>query len=70
MTMHFGLRGRHEHEQLRWGDVEIKKTSSGTRYLEFNERVTKTRTGQGDANGGTRKQPPKIFEDEGKILNM
>lgn len=42
-----------------WGDVEQKTNSSGCRYLEFNERETKTRNG---CNGETRPFPPKMFE--------
>jgi len=42
MTMHFGLRGRQEHTQMLWGDVELHITDSGNEYLEFNERSTKT----------------------------
>jgi hypothetical protein len=45
MTMHFGLRGRDEHIQLLWGDVKLKKDSSGMDCLEFNVRSTKTRHG-------------------------
>ena len=42
-TMGFGLRGRHEHEQLLWGDIALKVSSAGEEFLEFNERATKTR---------------------------
>lgn len=61
--MHFGLRGRQEHINMYWGDVEQKTNSSGCRYLEFNERETKTRNG---CNGETRPFPPKMFEKKGK----
>ena len=44
-TIHFGLRGIDEHRKLDWGDVSIKKDEQGSEYLEFNERDTKTRTG-------------------------
>uniref|UniRef100_K1Q379 Neuropeptide Y receptor n=1 Tax=Magallana gigas TaxID=29159 RepID=K1Q379_MAGGI len=44
-SLHFGLRSREEHVQLRWGDLELKKTSTkGEEYLEHTERVTKSRT--------------------------
>jgi hypothetical protein len=43
MTQQFGLRGRHEHVQMLWGDVDMKTDPAGRTYLEFNERCTKTR---------------------------
>ncbi|XP_071142948.1 uncharacterized protein [Mytilus edulis] len=61
-SMYFGMRSRTEHEHLRWGDVELKTTSSGERYLEYSERATKTRTG---VNSDSRAFPPKMFEDKG-----
>ncbi|VDI81549.1 Hypothetical predicted protein [Mytilus galloprovincialis] len=61
-NMYFGMRSRTEHEHLRWGDVELKTTSSGERYLEYSERATKTRTG---VNSDSRAFPPKMFEDKG-----
>lgn len=61
--MHFGLRGRHEHEQMLWGDIDLKTDSTGTEYLEFNERATKTRNGTGDI----RPFPPKMFAIQGKL---
>jgi hypothetical protein len=44
-TMHFGLRGRQEHVQMLWGDIELITDDSGVQYLEFHERTTKTRQG-------------------------
>jgi len=44
-TVHFGLRGRQEHVQMLWGDIELKTDTSVTQYLEFNEQTTKTRQG-------------------------
>ncbi|XP_063436375.1 uncharacterized protein LOC134717811 [Mytilus trossulus] len=44
-SMFFGMRSRLEHQNLRWGDIDLKKTSAGERYLEFTERATKTRSG-------------------------
>lgn len=44
-TLHFGLRGRQEHTQMLWGDIELKSDTSGIEYLEFHERSTKTRQG-------------------------
>ena len=39
-TIHFGLRGYKEHR------VKLHKTASGEEYLEYNERQTKTRSGE------------------------
>eukprot|EP00105_Crassostrea_gigas_P002132 XP_011414559.1 PREDICTED: zinc finger MYM-type protein 3 isoform X2 [Crassostrea gigas] len=44
-TMHFGMRSRTEHVNLRWGDVQQKVPSTGEEDLEYRERSTKTRTG-------------------------
>jgi len=52
------MRSRQEHIDLMWGDVEMKATSTGEQYLEYNERQTKTRQGQ---SGSTRKFSPKMF---------
>ena len=41
-----------------WGDVEMKCTTTGEQYIQFNERETKTRKGQA---GNTRKFAPKMF---------
>lgn len=57
-TTHFGLRGRQEHLQMLWGDIELKTESTGQEFLEFTERVTKTRQGSTRA---ARAFPPKIF---------
>ena len=46
------MRSRREHLDLMWGDVEVKCTTTGEQYLQFNERETKTRKGQ---EGNTRK---------------
>lgn len=64
-SLHFGLRSREEHVQLRWGDLELKKTTKGEEYLEHTERVTKTRTGM------TRDVRPfgaKMFADLGNLI--
>ena len=45
-SIHFGLRGVSEHSNLRWGDIKLKNSYDGTEYLEYNERQTKTRTGE------------------------
>ena len=44
--MLFGLRGGNENRQLRWGDIKLKRSQSGREYIEYNERITKTRTGE------------------------
>ena len=61
MTVLFGHRGRDESRQLKWGDVQLKTDSSGTSYLEFNERLTKTR--DGGTVSGSRAFNPKAFEN-------
>ena len=49
MTSCFGFRGSHESRQLTWADVELEEDENGVEYLEFSERLTKTRTrGGGD----------------------
>ncbi|CAC5426099.1 unnamed protein product [Mytilus coruscus] len=51
-----------------WGDVTLNTASDGTKYLELNERQTKTRTGANVAD--VRELSPKIFEtkeDRGPI---
>ena len=60
-TMLFGLRGRNEHHQMLWGDVELKCGADGE-YLEYSERLTKTRRG---CDSG-RAFKPKIFSLEDK----
>ena len=58
-TMHFGLKGRQEHQTLLLGDVELDRTSDGDEYLVFNERAIKTRNG---VSGSSRMFAPKMFE--------
>jgi hypothetical protein len=41
-----------------WGDVELNTDSAGREYLEFNERATKTRSGN---SRETRPFKPKMF---------
>ena len=60
LTMGFGSRGSHEGGQMLWGDVDMKKEHDGTRYLEFTERATKTRTGS--LGCAPRSFAPKIYE--------
>ena len=61
-AMFFGMRSRTEHINLKWGDVELKETSTGAKFLELSERATKTRKG---VTGDTRGFAPKMFEDKG-----
>ena len=58
-TIHFGLRGCKEHREMCWGDVKLCQTSTGQEYLEFNERETKTRSGNDPRN--VRAIAPKMF---------
>ncbi|WAR26652.1 K1958-like protein [Mya arenaria] len=55
----FGLRGTKENHDLRWGDVELKTSSSGLEYLALNERQTNTRTGSNIKD--VRDVTPKMF---------
>lgn len=57
-TKLFGFRGGHETRQLRWGDVSLKSDESGSQYLEFNERLSKTRQGN---SSHLRPFAPKAF---------
>ena len=47
LCLHLGMRGRDEHYKLRYGDLEVQCSSEGTKYVEFSERDTKARTGEG-----------------------
>ena len=49
-TIHFGLRGCKEHREMCWRDIKLCQTSTGQEYLEFNERETKTRSGNDPRN--------------------
>ncbi len=62
-TKLFGLRGNHGNRQMRWGDVKLKTDTNGNeeQYLEWNERLTKTRAGQGSHH---RPFAPKIFPNK------
>ena len=61
MTSCFGFRGSQENRQLTWGDVELKEDENGVEYLEFSERLTKTRTLGGGGGGDSRAFRPKMF---------
>ena len=57
-TVNFGLRSVTPHRNMRWGDVTIKVDSNGQQYLEYNERQTKTRTGENTRNVSLLTIPP------------
>ncbi|VDI51108.1 Hypothetical predicted protein [Mytilus galloprovincialis] len=61
-SLHFGMRSRQEHTDMLFGDVTMKATSEGKHYLEYSERMTKTRQGE---SGNTRSFAPKMFENPG-----
>ena len=48
-----------EHYNLRWGDIKLKNSSDGTEHLEYNEKQTKTRTGENIVD--IRQITPKMF---------
>ena len=58
-SLHFGLRGRGEHRQMCWGDVQLMKDADGTGYLHSSERQTKTRSAADPRN--VRPIKPKAF---------
>ena len=58
-TVHFGLRGSHEHRQLKWGDVKLESDQNGVQSLTYNERITKNRDGSNTKN--TRAYGPKSW---------
>ena len=58
LTLHMGMRGRDEHYKLQYGDFSIQSTEDNYRYIEFNERDTKTRTGETSA---VRAFKPKMW---------
>ncbi|VDI22743.1 Hypothetical predicted protein [Mytilus galloprovincialis] len=62
-TKCFGLRGRNEHRQLQLEDILMKKDPLDNRqYLEFSDRLTKTRDGtKGKEN---RKVKPRLYENK------
>ena len=59
-TKLLGFRGSHESRQLKWGDVSLVEGETGEKHIEFNERETKTRTGN-----STHLRPfkPKMFRN-------
>ena len=63
----FGLRGRDEHRNLRFGDVTVNTTSDGKKYLEMRERNSKTM--DGSKNNDYRKTRPRIFSTDGSATD-
>ncbi len=64
LTMHMGMRGRDEHYKLTYGDFCIHSTPDGFKYVEFNERDTKTRSGETNAS---RQFKPKMWNTPNNI---
>lgn len=54
----FGIRGVNEHRQMTWGDVSIETDVDGRRFIQYQERVTKTRKDPKQQ----RAISPRIFE--------
>ncbi len=52
------MRGRDEHYKLTFGDLELKCSSDGSKYIEISERDTKTRSGE---SNNTRAFKPKMW---------
>ena len=63
----FGLRGRDEHRQMKFGDVSVKNMNDGTKYLELKERKSKTM--DGSKVNDHRQTRPKIFETDGSEMD-
>ena len=61
-TLLFGHRGRQESRQLQWSDILLKTDENGQEYLEFSERLTKTRSGGTSAD--SRALAPKAFSNK------
>jgi len=57
-TKCLGFRGCNEARQLKWGDIVKKQDDNGMTYLEWNERLTKTRSGN---TNHQRPFAPKIY---------
>ena len=58
-TIHFRLQGCKEHREMCWEDVKLCQTSTGQELFEFNERETKTPSGNDPRN--VRAIAPKII---------
>ena len=66
MSGHIGIQCRIQYSNFyfRWGDVTLNTASDGARYLQLNERQTKTWTGENLSD--VREVTPKIYETEGE----
>ena len=62
-TLLFGMRGgAQEHRSLKWGGVKLGyDQTAGKEYLEYNERQTKTRTGEDCSLFRTK---PRMYENK------
>ena len=60
MTKCYGFHGCHESRQLKWSEVYLKFNGDNSPYLQWNERLTKTRVGTGDP----RAFAPKMFQNK------
>ena len=58
-TKLLGFHGSQEARQMLWSDITVKN-QNGEKFLEFNERLTKTRDGN---NGCVRAFPAKMFQN-------
>ena len=61
-TLSYGHRGRQESRQMQWGDIQLKADANGHEYIEFRERLTKSRSGGAAAD--RRSFAPKAFENK------
>jgi len=59
LTMHFGLRRRQEHHDMKVEDISFQRDDGGVEFVTFSEGLTKT------GGGGLRVKPrlatPKMF---------
>lgn len=60
LSKNLGFRGCQEARQLCYGDLEKKTDNKGNTYLEWTEKISKTRQGQ----GSTRPFNPKLFRNK------
>lgn len=60
-TILVGMRRATEHYDMKWGDIKLWTDSNNLKYLEMNERNTKTRTGRNPRD--KRSIPQRAFEN-------
>lgn len=58
-TVHVGMRIVTEHVKMKWRDIKLCAGKTGAEYLQYSERVTKSRTGTNPGN--IREVPPKAM---------